>query len=73
MNDRSQTMAHKSAGMDDDRGGYRKISDFFNVSVFDEILESQTAKLPKLNNVEQLSPRVLRILGQNPGKVRIAG
>lgn len=55
--------------MESDKGGYRQINKSLNICVFDEYLKGQTARLPCLRNVEQLSPRVLRILGQNPGKV----
>lgn len=56
--------------MGDDKGGYRQINKSLNICAFDEYLKGQTANLPQLADVEQLTPRVLRILGQNPGKVR---
>lgn len=52
------------------RGGYRQINKALNICAFEDYLDSQLASLPKLNDVEQLTPRVLRILGQNEGKVR---
>lgn len=55
--------------MDDDKGGYRQINKSLNIGAFDDYLKGQTARLPELANVEQLTPRVVRILGQNPGKV----
>ena len=55
--------------MQNDKGGYRQINKALNICAFDAYLNSQTARLPQLENVEQLTPRVLRILGQNPGKV----
>jgi hypothetical protein len=51
-------------------GGYKQINKALNVSAFKDYLETQQAQLPKLDNVQQLSPRVIRILGQNPGKVQ---
>lgn len=55
--------------MDNDKGGYRQINKSLNICAFDEYLKGQTARLPHVESVKQLTPRVLRILGQNPGKV----
>lgn len=52
-----------------DRGGYRQINKSLNICAFDDYLKGQTARLPQLADVEQLTPIVLRLLGQNPGKV----
>lgn len=51
------------------RGGYRQINKALNICVFENYLDIQQSRLPHLNDVEQLSPRVIRVLGQNRGKV----
>ena len=53
------------------QGGYRQINKALNISAFDEYLTAQQARLPELEDVQQVSPRVLRVLGQNAGQVRI--
>ena len=50
-------------------GGYRQINKALNVCAFDDYLATQQSQLPKLVDVEKLSQRVIRVLGQNPGKV----
>lgn len=50
-------------------GGYQQINKAFNVCAFEDYLTTQLKRLPHLEDVEQISPRVIRILGQNPGKV----
>jgi len=51
------------------QGGYRQINKTLNACAFEDYLSTQQARLPKLGDVEQLSPRVIRLLGQNAGKV----
>jgi hypothetical protein len=52
------------------RGGYRQINQALNICAWEGYLDEQHARLPTLEDVEQISPRVLRVLGQNEGKVR---
>ena len=53
------------------RGGYKQINKALNICAFEDYLETQVARLPVLPDVEQITPRVLRVLGQNAGKVPI--
>lgn len=53
------------------KGGYKQINKALNICAFEDYLDGQQATLPPIQDVEQISPRVIRILGQNPGKVRI--
>ncbi|KAK1751371.1 beta-lactamase-like protein [Echria macrotheca] len=55
------------------RGGYRQINKALNICAFEDYLSSQAATVPPLPDVAQLTPRVLRILGQNPGKFTLQG
>ena len=51
------------------RGGYRQINDALNICAFEDYLDAQHTHLPDIADVEQISPRVIRVLGQNAGKV----
>lgn len=53
------------------RGGYRQINKTLNVCAFEDYLEAQLSRLPEIADVEIISPRVIRVLGQNAGKVGI--
>lgn len=50
------------------RGGYRQINKALNICAFEDFLEAQLSRLPEIADVEQISPRVIRVLGQNAGK-----
>ncbi|KAK9243278.1 hypothetical protein V1506DRAFT_508634 [Lipomyces tetrasporus] len=50
------------------KGGYRQINKALNICAFEDYLEAQLSTLPEIADVEQISPRVLRVLGQNAGK-----
>ena len=67
------TITAMELSQDDDKGGYRQINKALNICAFDDYLKGQIANLPHLDNVEQLTPRVLRVLGQNPGKFTFQG
>jgi len=53
------------------KGGYKQINKALDIRAFEDYLDGQQAVLPTMLDVEQISPRVIRILGQNPGKARI--
>lgn len=55
------------------RGGYRQINKALNICAFEEYLSKQQECLPSLEDVEQISPRVIRVLGQNAGQVNDTG
>lgn len=53
----------------DHKGGYMQINKALNLCAFEGYLEAQLSRLPEIADVEQISPRVIRVLGQNAGKV----
>ncbi|KAK4233611.1 beta-lactamase-like protein [Achaetomium macrosporum] len=55
------------------KGGYRQINKALNICAFEDYLESQLSHLPHLADVERISPRVIRVLGQNAGKFTLQG
>ncbi len=67
--DPSDHHRHRRTLLNMGRGGYKQINKALNICAFEDYLDSQVASLPRLNDVEQITPRVLRILGQNEGKV----
>lgn len=52
-------------------GGYRQINKTLNVDAFEDYLDSQQTHIPKIDDVMKLSLRIIRVLGQNPGRVTI--
>lgn len=62
-------MSMSNDSQEEEKGGYRQINKHLNICAFDEYLDGQRAALDHLEDVDQITPAVLRILGQNPGKV----
>lgn len=63
----------KTSGASDDKGGYRQINKSLNICAFEDYLNGQTASLQPIQDVEQVTSRVLRVLGQNPGRFTFQG
>ncbi|KAK8050744.1 hypothetical protein PG994_012474 [Apiospora phragmitis] len=55
------------------KGGYKQINKALNICAFEDYLQAQTSRLPEIADVEQITPRVLRVLGQNAGKFTLQG
>lgn len=62
-----------SSAMTDDKGGYKQINKSLNICAFEDYLKGQTANLNPIPDVEQVTERVLRVRGQNPGKFTFQG
>ncbi|KAF2847113.1 metallo-beta-lactamase superfamily protein [Plenodomus tracheiphilus IPT5] len=57
----------------DDKGGYRQINKALNICAFEDYLKGQTASLQPIPDVEEVTSRVLRVRGQNPGRFTFQG
>ena len=71
-------VSHHQLAMEDEapqthKGGYRQINKALNICAFEDYLEAQLLRLPEIADVEQISPRVIRVLGQNAGQVPSMG
>lgn len=67
-------MAHQALAIEEiplkkHKGGYMQINKALDLSSFQDYLEAQLSHLPAIADVERISPRVIRVLGQNAGMV----
>lgn len=69
----SQKMSSSRSSDSEDKGGYRQINKALNICAFEDYLNGQTASLQPIPDVEQVTERVLRVRGQNPGKFTFQG
>lgn len=68
-----ETLPRKKKSPPGPPGGFQ-INKALNIDAFEDFLEAQLSKLPHIADVEHISPRCIRVLGQNAGKVsRIPG
>ncbi|KAE8326991.1 beta-lactamase-like protein [Aspergillus sergii] len=51
----------------------RSINKLVNLYAFEDYLNAQVRSLPELPEVDQVSPRVFRLLGGNPGHMQLQG
>ncbi|KAF2024555.1 metallo-beta-lactamase superfamily protein [Setomelanomma holmii] len=63
----------ETLGASDEKGGYRQINKALNICAFEDYLNGQTATLQPIPDVEQITSRVLRVRGQNPGRFTFQG
>ncbi|EFX03128.1 metallo-beta-lactamase superfamily protein [Grosmannia clavigera kw1407] len=54
-------------------GGYKQINKALDVRAFEGYLDGQQTLLPTIADVEQISPRGIRVMGQNPEKFTLQG